>query len=213
MADPSIWPNVVTAVATLGAGWGTVTLTLRHNNKRFALEQQDRIRADQRQAVVDLLHAGHEWVVEARAMLRYLPIEQDLQKVGDSPFMSAYNEKETEFRRRLVTARVVITEPGVAATVRALSGFYGEMPNLFHGIMNAERDPRGVPVPEPLAALWIVILQAEEKLQEIETAALERFSKPDPPPAPRRFLRRRKAAEPAAPKMLEQPPHEPDSSR
>lgn len=187
MTDPSIWPNVVTAVATLAAGFGGVSLPLRHGNRRFVLEQQDRVRADQRQAAVDLLHAGYEWVVEARAMLRYLSTEPDIRKLEKSPFMGSYREREAEFRRRLVTARVVVTESGVAATVRTLSGFYDEMPSLFHGLMGAERDSRGVPVPEPVAKLWVVITQAEEHLQEIEAAALERFSRPATPPARRRF--------------------------
>lgn len=202
MADPSILPNVVTAVATLAAGFGGVSLTLHHSNRRFELEQQDRIRADQRQTVVDLLHGGHEWTVEARAMLTVLSTMQDLRAVGDLPIMTTYEEKEAEFRRRLVTARVVITEPEVAATVRTLSGFYNEMPNLFHALMGAERSSEGVPVPEFVAKPWIVIVQAEQLLQEIETAALERFSQPATPPAGKRFrLWRRKpvtAAEPSS---------------
>lgn len=187
MADPSIWPNVVTAAVAAGATLTGVSLTLRHGNRRFVLEQQDRVRADQRQAAVDLLHAGHEWVVEARLMLKYLSMEPDIRKLGDSSLMSTYGEKEAEFRRRLVTARVVVTELQVAASVRTLSGFYGEMPGLFHGLIGAERDPRGVPVPEPIAKLWIVIVQVEEHLQDIETAALERFSQPPTPPGRKRF--------------------------
>ncbi len=66
--------------------------------------------------------------------------------------------------------------------------------------MGAERDSRGVLVPEPIAKLWIVIKQAEEHLQEIETAALERFSRP-PTPSPHKRLRpwRRKPATVAEP--------------
>ncbi len=119
MADPSIWPNVVTAVATLAAGFGGVSLTLRHGNRRFELEQRDRWHAEQRQAVVELLHVGHEWTVAATAMLMCIAITADEKKIGDSSEQREYRAKREEFGRALVTARLVVTEPDPNGAVRA----------------------------------------------------------------------------------------------
>lgn len=200
MADSSIWPNVVTGVATLAAGLGTTGLTLHNNRKRAVLEQQDRLRADQRQVVVDLLHIGHEWAHAADSLLLYVARVSDQQQVSDSEYATTYSEAQAEFRRRLVTARVVVTEPGVAAAVRVLSGLYDEMPKLFTKVLRGERDHRGIVTQEMRDQAYGMFLRTREQLAAVERAALERFSQP-PARRTRRWLRpwRRLSAKRKAP--------------
>jgi hypothetical protein len=149
---------------------------------------------------VDLLHIGHEWAHAADSLLLYVAQVSDQEQVSNSEYAETYREAQAEFRRRLVTARVVVTEPAVAGTVRALSGVYDEMPKVFDKVLKGKRVPSGLAAPETVSDARLMLLMAREQLAAIERAALERFSQP-PARRTRRWLRpwRRLSAKRKAP--------------
>ncbi|WP_434447737.1 hypothetical protein [Lentzea sp. E54] len=152
-------------MATLAAGLGGVSLTLRHGNRRFELEQRDRWHAGQRQAVAELLHVGHEWALAANVMLMRIAITANEEAIADSSEQRKYRTKREEFGRALVTARLVVTEPGPNGPVRALSTLYADMPMAFRKAMRSSCDKHRRADEVAVDLGRIMIDEAEEHLR------------------------------------------------
>lgn len=132
-----------TAIATgcfgLAGGLGAAMLANASSKGRAKRERRDRIIADQRQLIIDVIHSGMAWSRSSRLLVGYL-LQTFGKAKGNAP--DRYDQDEREFRRNLAAARVIVTEPHLAPEIRTLSERHANMSGLLFALQEGEGEGR-----------------------------------------------------------------------
>lgn len=183
MAD--IWPMIVTGVATLSAGLGSTALIHWHARDRDRAERWDRFRAEQRQSIVDLLHAAPEWSRVTSALLIVAMTTPDMDEFAKDQFQEKYNRIDPPFGKALTAARLTIREPQLAAALLELTRIHTAMPSHVGAVQQSARQNQR-------KADALVYQQAADAVRAANdiVAAIERLAAdllaPEDPRRPRR---------------------------
>ncbi len=178
MAD--IWPMIVTGVATLSAGLGSTALIHWHERIRDRAERWDRFRAEQRHAIVDLLHAAPEWSRVTSSLLIVAMTTPDLDEFAKDQFQEKYNRIDPPFGKALTAARLTVREPQLAAALVELTRIYTAMPSQVGAVQQSARENQRKADALVYQQAAETVRAANDLVAAIERLAADLLAPPDP---------------------------------
>lgn len=125
----AVWTSVVTAVSTLIAVLLTATFTHRHGMNLAEFARRDQVRANQCQAIMDVLYAGDVWVRTVQERSGYVILNQ--LAPHEAPWSGRIEAADAALRRSLIAAGVVVADPAILKAFQELRVAQQRAPALF----------------------------------------------------------------------------------
>lgn len=106
MADASVWTTLIPVLGTLGGATLGSVVTSVSTSRRERFDRRDTYRAEQREAIVTVLHAGDEWLDYANALISSIEQTPNRDDWRAAPEFTYYEKRTAELARHLTDARV-----------------------------------------------------------------------------------------------------------
>jgi hypothetical protein len=167
----NLWPQTITAAATLLAAFGVVLLTQRHARRIRDDDRDEDHKAIQRAAVVDVLDWGHKWVIAVQGQIMMIATVTDAVEMTNTWTWNRGLEVGDQYQRALVAARLTVTTRRAASLINALST-KRELEEFTAPIFRSTRE-KGKADAELVGQALGFVDQYKRALDELEAAAVK----------------------------------------
>lgn len=187
---------LITGGITLAAGLGTTWLNGRYNRSRDSDDRADRFQLEQRQAIVELLHAGTAWMDATFSSMVAVALADDDDDHDFPRRLEAAGAAEAVMVKALIAARLLINDPDLRSEFDELEATRRKASKCSNSNITASAKRVGNPLAsldldteqgqiedDALAAMGpavaegnAAILRAREVLNNIERLANERLT-------------------------------------
>jgi len=170
--------------ALLGVRW-----TQRHAAEQRRLDRLEDRRVEQREALVEVLATGREYVTSLQAVMLGASVPRDDVNFANSPGVDAHGPLDKAHRRSLLTARLLVRDPRILEHVTRLSLVLDKLPEQIKPLQDSARTRRGPADAETVGRAFAAPSAYGKGLDELERLTRERVVD-DPREGPRRWRHR-----------------------
>lgn len=172
-------PSVITGFFTLVAGLSGVYLTLRVTRKAAKEDRAEQRshdhRLEQRRAIADVLDTGDRWTTTQEGLMLAMATVVDPVELTAMDSWNTHSEAREAYRKALVRARLVVSDPALSESVVALSGCLESVPTYFEPILKSAQQ-LGRATPESVGGGMAFVDGQKELLKQLEGLALVRLA-------------------------------------
>src|SRR4051812_38590023 len=118
------WAQIVTAVATIMAGLGGVSITQRHQRRLAAEALAEARRIEQRDALAAAIAAGSEWATARAGVIAILQAVQAGGRVKEPIDIEATVKAGREFGHLLIVAKLTVIQPRTRTALNTVSDLF-----------------------------------------------------------------------------------------
>lgn len=172
-------PSVITGFFTLVAGLSGVYLTLRLTRKAAKEDRAEQRshdhRLEQRRAIADLLDAGDRWTTTQEGLMLAMAAVADPVELTSMDTWSSHSEARETYRKALIRARLVVSDPALSESVVALSSGLESVSTYFEPILESTLK-LGRATAESVSGGMAFVDRQKALLKELEGLALARLA-------------------------------------
>lgn len=133
------WLSIVTALIAGGFALLGVRWTQRHAAEQRRLDRLEDRRVEQREALVEVLATGREFVSSLEAVILRASVASDDVAFANSPAVDQHGPLLKAHRRALLTARLILRDPPVLQYVTRMSELVDEIPKHIPPILDSAK--------------------------------------------------------------------------